>query len=345
MYKAFLVDKDIIKKDIHFSEGCAFCHKGDPKAWNRKNAHKGMIPRPSKDLAICDNCHGDITKNFKTSMHYTTIGQRSGVIGRFSDEEIKVFDKKVFETSCRSCHASCGDCHVSSPPIGGVKIGLIKGHRFVKRNEGKTCALCHGGRVYPEFTGEYGGSADIHYQKGMLCVDCHKKEELHGDGTLYKSMKDIKNKPKCTNCHKVGEKDSERSKAPHRTHKDKLSCYACHAGSPYRNCYNCHIGKGAESKPGFYLGINPRDKKTVTTLRLIPTVRETFKQAGIEMKNYDRLPNYWDTASHNIRKRTDRTRSCDVCHKERRDYLSIDKLIKNGSKANMELIIQEKNRK
>ncbi len=342
MYRAFLVDKGLIKKDQHFSQGCTFCHKGNSKAWDRRVAHKGLVSRPSKDLSTCGDCHEDVTKNFRNAMHFTSNGQRNGVIGRFSAEEIVVFDKNVFESSCRSCHASCGDCHVSSPPIAGVKTGLIKGHRFIKRDEGRTCALCHGGRVYPEFTGEYGGSADIHYQKGMLCVDCHKKKELHGDGVLYKSMKDIQDRPKCINCHKIGEKDSENAGTAHAIHRDRLSCYACHAGSPYKNCYGCHLGKGAESKPGFFIGISPRDKKTVTTLRLIPTVRDTFRQAGIEMRYYDSLPNYWDTASHNIRKRTDRTRSCDVCHKERRDYLTTDKLIKNGSKANMDVIIKEK---
>ncbi|MCX8111523.1 MAG: hypothetical protein N3D15_09810 [Syntrophorhabdaceae bacterium] len=342
MYRAFLVDKDIIKKDIHFSEGCTSCHKGNPKAWDRKIAHKGLISRPSKDLLTCESCHGDVVKKFRNSMHFTTAGLREGVKGRFSEQELKVFDSKVFEASCRSCHASCGDCHVSAPVIGGVKSGLIKGHRFVKRDEGKTCALCHGGRVYPEFTGEYGGTADIHYQKGMVCVDCHKKGELHGDGVAYKSMKEIKDRPKCINCHKIGEKDSEKAMEAHMIHKDRLSCYACHSSSPYRNCYNCHLGKGAESKPNFFLGINPRDKKTFTTLRLVPTVRNTFKSAGINMENFDKLPNYWDTAPHNIRKRTDRTRSCDVCHKERRDYLTSDKLIKDGSKANLNLIIKEK---
>jgi len=341
MYRAFLVDKDIIKNDIHFSEGCTSCHKGNPKAWDRKIAHKGLVSRPSKSLSTCETCHEDVVKKFKNSLHFTTAGQREGVKGRFSAQELKVFDNKVFEASCRSCHASCGDCHVSSPPIGGVKMGLIKGHRFVKRDEGKTCGLCHGGRVYPEFTGEYGGSADIHYQKGMICVDCHKKKELHGDGVLYKSMKEIKDRPRCINCHKIGENDSEKAMEAHMMHKDTLSCYACHSSSPYRNCYNCHLGKGAESKPGFFLGVNPRDKKTFTTLRLIPTVRKTFKSAGIEMEHYDRLPNYWDTAPHNIRKRTDRTRSCDACHKERRDYLTSDIIIKDGSKANVELIFKK----
>jgi hypothetical protein len=98
------------------------------------------------------------------------------------------------------------------------------------------------------------------------------------------------------------------------------------------------MGKGATSKQGFILGINPRDKKTITTLRLIPTVRDTFKEAGIKMEKFDALPNYWDTATHNIKKRTERTRSCAVCHEDKKDFLTKETLIKNGSKANESLI-------
>ncbi|RPJ07650.1 MAG: hypothetical protein EHM36_06555 [Deltaproteobacteria bacterium] len=275
-------------------------------------------------------------------MHYTTAGLRHGVSGRFSKEAARRFDEKVFQGSCRSCHSSCGDCHVKGPVISGISIGLIKGHQFVKRDEGKTCAFCHGGRVYPEFTGEYGGMADVHYQKGMVCMDCHKKTEFHGDGKVYNSRHERKDRPACVNCHKPEEQGTARARAAHQTHKDKVSCAACHASAPYRNCYDCHLGKGATSKPGFILGLNPRDKKTITTLRVIPAVRDTFESAGIKMENYDSLPNYWETVVHNIRKRTERTRSCEVCHVEKRGFLTKDTLIKDGSKANEQLIVTPK---
>jgi len=335
MYKAFLVDKALIGKDIHFEESCSSCHKGNEKGPTRAAAHKGLVARPSKSMEACEKCHDNITGPFKTALHYTSEGQRHGVAGRFSKGELKVFNEKVFEQSCRSCHASCGDCHVKAPVIGGVNTGLLKGHRFVKRDEGKTCALCHGGRVYPEFTGEYGGAADIHYQKGMICVDCHKKGELHGDSAApYMLRKEVKERPRCTNCHKAGEEKTELAQTSHKSHDGKVSCYGCHSGGPYRNCYDCHLGTGATSKPGFILGLNPRDKKTVTTLRVIPTVRDTFKSAGIAMEQFDKLPNYWDSAPHNIRKRTERTRSCELCHNEKKNFLTKDALLKNGSKEN-----------
>lgn len=342
MYKGLLVDKSLIGKDPHFSEGCAFCHKGNEKAQDKAEAHQGIIRRPSDNLETCASCHEEIVKTYKNSLHYTTAGLRHGVMGRFSKEELKIFDEKVFEKSCRSCHSSCGECHVKSPVIGGVSIGLIKGHRFVKRDEEKTCALCHGGRVYPEFTGKFGGTPDIHYQKGMICIDCHKKNEFHGDGNHYLSRKEVKEKPACLKCHKPGEEKTEKAKSAHETHAQKLSCASCHASEGYNNCYDCHLGKGATPKSNFILGLSPRDKKTITTLRIIPTVRDTFKSAGISMDNYDALPNYWDTTPHNIKKQTKRTRSCDVCHVDKKGFLTKKNLIKNGSKANEGLIYEPK---
>lgn len=342
MYKGFLVDKKLLSEDPHFFEGCASCHGGDEKALKKEKAHKGQVPRPSDNLALCGKCHSDIAKTYGSSLHFTTAGLRNGVKKRFSTEEMKVFDAKVFEKSCRTCHASCGDCHVKGAAISGISIGLIKGHKFVKREEGKTCTFCHGGRVYPEFTGEYGGTADVHYQKGMVCMDCHKKSEFHGDGKTYTSRKEMQDRPACIKCHETGKEGTEKAKLAHSQHKDKLSCSACHSSGPYRNCYECHSDKGATAKPGFILGRSPRDKSIVTTLRHIPTVRDTFKDAGIKMEYYDALPNYWDAFPHNIRKRTERTRSCEVCHEEGKDFLTKESIIPKGSKANDSLVIKPK---
>lgn len=342
MYKGFVVDKELLGKDPHFKAGCILCHSGSPREMQKEKAHKGLLKKPSDNLSSCGVCHKQISADYDKSLHYTTAGQRNGVMARFSAAELKTFDEKVFEKSCRSCHASCGDCHVKGAPVGGISIGLVAKHKFVKKDEGKTCAFCHGGRVYPEYTGEYGGAPDVHYQKGMLCMDCHKKAELHGDGTAYASKQHVKDRPACTNCHKPGSETNPSAKISHQTHTDKVTCYGCHAGAAYRQCQQCHLGSGATSNPQMLLGLNPRDKKTLTTLRLIPTVRDTFAKAGIKMENFDALPNYWDTPAHNIRKRTDRTRNCDTCHADRKNFLTKEMLIKNGSKANEGLIVEPK---
>jgi hypothetical protein len=341
MYKGYVVSREALTSDVHLLMTCSQCHQGNDQVMRKDDAHKGLVKKPSDQLATCGLCHKETAATFSKSLHYTTAGQRNGVMGRFSKEELKIFDTKVFERSCRSCHASCGDCHVKSPPVSGITTGLLAGHKFVKKDEGKTCSSCHGGRVYPEYTGDYGGAPDVHYQKGMLCMDCHKKEEFHGDGKAYASKNAVKQRPVCADCHKPGSEKEAKAKASHQMHAGKVSCYGCHAGAEYRNCQTCHGGH-SESFSGMILGRNPRDKKTLTTLRLIPTVRDTFAKDGIRMEHYDTLPNYWDTPAHNIRKRTDRTRSCDSCHVEKKNFLTMEKLIKDGSKANENLILVPK---
>lgn len=332
------MDAGLLSRDPHVMMGCRSCHKGDDSAPDKNGAHAGMVRRPSDDLDTCGKCHGKIAAAYGKSLHYTSQGQRQGVIARFSREETALFDRKVFEQSCRSCHASCGDCHVKSPAVSGISLGLIAGHKFVGRNEGKTCAFCHGGRVYPEYTGEYGGSTDVHYQKGMMCMDCHKKSELHGEGRTSTSKQEVMQRPRCTDCHDTGKAGTGLAKVAHGTHKGKASCYACHASGEYRDCTSCHMGTGATSKPAFTLGKNPRNPGEVTTLRLVPTVRDTFARAGIRQENFDKVPNYWNTPAHKIRKRTDRTRSCEVCHTEKKYFLTRESLVKDGSKANEALI-------
>ncbi|HUX39465.1 MAG TPA: cytochrome c3 family protein [Rectinemataceae bacterium] len=263
---------------------------------------------------------------------------KNGVRPRFSAAESAIFDKKVFEQSCRSCHATCGDCHVKSPTVSGVDLGLIAGHKFIRKDEGKTCALCHGGRVYPEFTGDYGGNADIHYQNGMGCVDCHRPLELHGRGVAYPDRRSVAEKPSCSACHAPGSETTDKGSQAHAIHGDKVSCSACHSSSEYRGCSSCHLGEGASASPQFVLGNNPRKPGQLSTLRLVPAVRDTFAKAGIASSSFDALPNFWDTVPHNTKKRTDRTRDCSTCHDRREHFLDAGSLPAGGSAANDKLI-------
>jgi hypothetical protein len=172
----------------------------------------------------------------------------------------------------------------------------------------------------------------------MTCTDCHTVKQLHGDGTAYMGRRDVANKPSCTQCHSADAEVSDAAKEAHKEHGENVSCSACHTGSEYRQCSSCHLGEGAGASPAMILGDNPRKSGQLTTLRLIPTVRDTFKKVGIEQKNFDALPNYWDTVPHNVKKRTDRTRDCTTCHGGRQHFLEEETIFQGASKKNLELI-------
>jgi hypothetical protein len=332
-FRNFLVERSVLTADPHFTEGCTFCHKGNGKSTDQEKAHKGVVKQPSKDPELCAGCHDDIAKAYRNAVHYTSQGMLDKVSLRMSKAEQKAFSEKVFERSCRSCHASCGDCHVQSPSGKGVGAGFIDRHRFVKKDEKKTCGACHGGRVYPEYTGECSGTPDVHFQKGMACTACHTKRRLHGTSGAG-------DRPQCRTCHKAGKEASPTGRLAHEKHDGKVSCYGCHAQGKYRNCYDCHKGRAASSETAFILGADPRDKRSLTTLRSVPLARSSFVDEGIRMEGFDDVPDYRAAPLHTIRKSTERTRSCDVCHVARKDFLSTKALPKNGSKANEGLIFR-----
>jgi hypothetical protein len=336
----FLVHKTILDSDPHFGGGCTSCHKGDATSIDQEKAHKGVVKKPSRDLQVCGDCHEDIAKAYGNTLHYTAQGMLNKMSGRLSKTEGRIFTEKVFEQSCRSCHASCGDCHVQSPSRNGIRAGFIDKHRFVKKDEGKTCAVCHGGRVYPEYTGEHSGIPDVHYQKGMTCTTCHQKRQIHGTAGAGAGKNDTGAGPQCRDCHKTGREKQPTARLAHAKHEGKVSCYGCHTQGSYRNCYNCHKGRASTSELSFILGADPKDKRTLTTLRAIPLARDSFVDWGITMERFDEVPDYRAAPVHNIRKSTDRTRSCDTCHVARKGFLSKKSILKNGSKANEGLIFK-----
>jgi thiosulfate/3-mercaptopyruvate sulfurtransferase len=256
-----------------------------------------------------------------------------------------------YNTHCASCHASCGQCHVSRPTaVGG---GLLAGHQFKKTPPMKeTCTSCHVTRVGQEFLGENEGiEGDVHWAKAaMLCSKCHGKE-LHaaskeGDHRYTKAEG-----PQCLNCHaKV--KPGGSGIPQHDLHGDKLSCQVCHSVQ-YKNCSACHVGKDdkgvkyfktAGTEMDFKIGLNPlpspeRPYKYVT-VRHAPASPQGFDFYAKNLQpNFDALPTWKYATPHNIQRKTPQNSSCNACHGNAELFLTAEDVKPAEREANQKVIV------
>ena len=289
---------------------------------------------PSEDpQAACGGpgCHDAIAAVAANSIHRDQTGYRTMIEARAGvSMESDPALAEGFANSCGTCHATCGQCHVSRPIA--VEGGFIAGHRFdATPSMINQCTACHGSRVGDEYRGKHtdqipGYTYDVHYRKnaslgGKHCVNCHSAQEMHaGAGEIRYAVAEM---PRCENCHN----DVAETNAYHSEHWGGLSCQVCHS-QDYKHCDACHV-PGHLDEPsylGFKIGKNPlpdglRDYKYVT-LRHVPIARDTYDGWGYTggLPQYESLPTWKYTSPHNIQRWTARTdttggRSCmDACH-------------------------------
>ena len=202
-----------------------------------------------------------ISENFTKSLHYTGAGMK-GEYERFAAKEFGIdMDEYYAKWNCSKCHVTtCEKCH------GGEKV---------TRDVIDTCDDCHFKKQTATYLGmmparkKEGPHADIHYEKGLDCIDCHHLSDLHGDGVEHISQL-FAVKTKCDDCHRSPGKvvsgmnvtQYSNKSATHLIHEDKLDCTACHVGWML-TCKNCHIDTRKGTKPvsdEFHLGIDADGK-------------------------------------------------------------------------------------
>lgn len=250
----------------------------------------------------CGKCHADIAANFTKSLHYTVAGMKE----EFRKGAGEAFGLEI-PKGCVKCHANCYSCHGNFTTAHTRKVPM------------EVCVECHHGRVGVNYVGYLGGKKakgphpDVHFEKGLECMDCHTVEEIHGDGKYYTSEK-LAVKVRCEDCHltrKVVKNmvaTYNTSLIAHRIHDGKLACYACHAGW-YQTCYNCHLDVLLKEKK------KKIDKSYTDKFWLIEGYDGRIKPAYLMVVSYGNKTHVgWvEYCPHTI---TRKAKDCSFCHEK-----------------------------
>lgn len=316
------------KNSYHGKMQCVSCHNGVDKTGDKKVAHSGdFISHPSLFAEQkCANCHPDIVARTKNSLHEQGWGQKAMVYGRYGApdfESLPSMLKSGYKTNCQKCHGTCGDCHVNRPKAGGG--GLYKGHKFSKQPDMvDNCVACHTSRGGHAYLGVGVGTVpDVHFTKlGFKCMNCHKANEVHGDGNIYDQRYKMPLMPECKDCHT----NVNSSNMYHSMHINTFSCNTCHS-QDYNNCASCHIGGDGARVPSYLsykIGMNPIPETKpfkYATLRRSLSAPDSWELYGVPtLAQFNAKPTYKYATPHNIIKWTKRTqvasgKPCyDNCH-------------------------------
>lgn len=370
-WEKVLVNGASYLETVHGQIACMDCHGGEQSA-DKDTAHTGMLANPSQDPeTACGECHPDVVAMNQTSLHanlegyWTVLNARSDV----ADLAAHVALGDMFNNHCDSCHATCGECHVSQPSLVGG--GLIDGHVFNQTpSMTRNCTACHGSRVGNEYLGKHEDlRADVHLRIGrMNCVDCHTGHEMHGQpaecDTCHTSPELTSiapadhryagvQSPRCETCH-IPAALGQDGYAMHEVHGSDLSCQVCHSIA-YTSCDNCHVELSETtgnpyyttdaSYLGFYIGLNPirsydRPYQYVP-LRHVPISTESFSFYGDDLLAlFDALPTWKYTTPHNIQRETPQAETCNSCHGNPALFLTIDKVNPEEVEANLPVIVE-----
>jgi len=160
--------------ETHLRNLCASCHLSNEKE------KPGAISELSRGGG-CLACHLNYSSEAKRGLqNYTN-----------SKKEYKVHPQlsvKVTDDHCFGCHSRSGRISLSYE---GWHETLYK-QEEIKGKPG--FRILEDGRVTEKI------KADIHSEKGMLCIDCHSSYEVMGDGS-YSMHKEEQVKIQCIDCH------------------------------------------------------------------------------------------------------------------------------------------------
>lgn len=248
--------------------GCASCHLGNTKTFDKKESHKGMVLIPgnlSDAKETCGKCHPSELEKVENSLMTTNsglvavdkyiFGEADSPNYQYHIQLIKDSPSdKHLRDLCANCHlgaqkeefgaitqlsrgGGCNACHLnySDEAKQDLLAYLDSDKKKLPQNHPSTdifvsnehCFGCHSrsSRISTNYEGfqetlldesEIVGvpgykviedkrvyefvEADVHHQKGLLCIDCHTSHEVMGDGKKYIHEEQAV-KVTCSDCH------------------------------------------------------------------------------------------------------------------------------------------------
>lgn len=346
------IDADTYQHDVHAYISCIDCHGGQAVD-DMELAHQNFIADPAADsINTCGSCHPNIAPHAANSLHNTLAGYDTVLHERSSPEHVDTLEH-MQQNHCDSCHAACGDCHISQPDsVGG---GLLAGHTYLRTPPmSRTCTACHGSRVKDEYYGAHEGIAsDVHFRARMACTDCHISNEMHGINMDANHRYAGEQTPTCESCHKaqVGVGSGILQHEVHGT--EAISCQVCHS-TTYTNCINCHVALTDDGIPfysvedhflTFKIGQNPNRNAErpyrYVPVRHVPIDINSFSFYGENLlPNFNNLPTWVYATPHNIQRHTPQTASCTACHGNDAFFLTLADVVEAERAANTGVIVE-----
>ncbi len=175
-----------------------------------------------------------IEANFATSLHNTREGKHFWYSADQNGMEV-LTGVDYNEFACKDCHdgaanpdwtePTCGDCHDDGD----------------KHLQSETCLGCHG-RQKAEIGMVQGMDFHSLATPAFVCADCHKSNDVHGNGTEYDTMlRPGAISTRCTDCHvDGGSAPLPPEDSYHGAQHGALDCALCHTETVI-SCINCHV--------------------------------------------------------------------------------------------------------
>jgi hypothetical protein len=163
---------------------CTRCH-----LWSRGSAIRGVAGQEGNYRSEgCAACHMPYTNAALSESGDATVNKTE--VGH---PRVHQITRKIPTDQCTHCHTRGARIGLSYRGLAQTPPGTATGPNY----PGLTPVRIHGGYQYqnPDVN-----PADIHYERGLDCIDCHVRREIMGDGNIYGHMDQV-TEVRCETCH------------------------------------------------------------------------------------------------------------------------------------------------